>query len=263
MGLLRVALRLSTFTLVTLLAAFAHLLLLVPFWRSRQALADRVLHRWARMVSPILGMRVETEGPLPGHPCLLVSNHLGYLDIIALAHTQPLRFVSKDDVRDWPLMGPLVVSVRTLFIDRTRRTAVAQVNREIGAALGRGHGVVVFPEGTSSPGDDVLPFHASLLAAAQQASVPVCYAALTYHSPGDGSDPRESLCWWGGMEFFPHLINLLRIPSYTALVQFGPQPVAHMERKELARVLRDKVRALRTHPTVAEPRDCRPTAGNG
>ncbi len=111
-------------------------------------------------------------------------------------------------------------------------------------ALGRGDGVVLFPEGTSSAGDDVLPFRPSLLAGAAGGRLETSYAALGYRT-GDGDPPaRTAVCWWGGMTFPDHFRRLLTLRGVSARLTFGADVVRDDDRKRLARRLRGKVRAI-------------------
>jgi 1-acyl-sn-glycerol-3-phosphate acyltransferase len=99
---------------------------------------------------------------LPGN-LLIVANHISWLDIVVLNALQPSRFIAKAEMRRWPLVGPLSTACGTLYVDRARRHATHAVNRGAAAALARGEVITVFPEGTTTDGADVLPFHGSLL----------------------------------------------------------------------------------------------------
>lgn len=185
------------------------------------------------MVS-ILGVRIETRGPIPPAPCVLVSNHCGYVDIPVLACCANTVFVSKTEVRSWPLIGGAAAAIGTIFIDRKSRRTIPQVNAAIGAALDAGDRVVFFPEGTSTDGSAVLPFKSSLLEPAAQSGYPVFCAAVHYST--SPSDPPAALavCWWGDMEFTPHVLRLLRLSQIRAQVEFHPQPQQDTDRKLLA-----------------------------
>jgi len=149
--------------------------------------AERARHVqwWSEKALRLFGITLEIEGkPRPG-AALLVSNHVSWLDIVVIHAACPhARFVSKADVLRWPLLGWLIRSVGTLFIERERKRDALRVVHEVGAALGRGETVAVFPEGTTGAGATVLPFHANLLQAAIGGQVPVQAVALRYHEPG-------------------------------------------------------------------------------
>ena len=140
---------------------------------------------WSAKMLRLAGIALEVEGrPRPG-AALLVSNHVSWLDIAVIHAACPhARFVSKADVLHWPVLGWLIRSVGTLFIERERKRDALRVVHEVAAALGRGETVAVFPEGTTGAGAKVLPFHANLLQAAIADHAPVQAVALRYHEPG-------------------------------------------------------------------------------
>ncbi|MCB9898230.1 MAG: 1-acyl-sn-glycerol-3-phosphate acyltransferase [Planctomycetes bacterium] len=207
------------------------------------ALHDAIARTWARTVARILGLRTHTRGTPPRTPFVLVSNHLGYVDIVTLMTLVPATFVSRADVSGWPLMGRLARIGNTIFVDRDSRRDVVRANECIAGILAEGRGVVFFPEGTSSGGDSVLPFRSSLLDPAVKIGHPVHYASLSYTTP-DGSPPAsESVCWWGDMTFFKHFYGLLGLPGIEARVVFGPVAVSAASRHELAERLHHAVSA--------------------
>ena len=130
--------------------------------KNKRAARAAWLHRATRRHLKIFNLKPAVSGPIPARG-LIVSNHLSYLDILVLASVAPAAFVSKADVRGWPMFGWLATLGGTVFIERERRTHVGAVNREVERALADGVPVVVFPEGTSSAGANILPFRSSLL----------------------------------------------------------------------------------------------------
>ncbi|MDF3823608.1 lysophospholipid acyltransferase family protein, partial [Leptospira sp. 96542] len=121
---------------------------------------------WARALLRHLGLRVEVQGDVvsPG-PLLLVSNHISWLDIMSLHAARYCRFVAKADIQRWPLVGRLVTGAGTLYIQRDSRRDAMRVVQHIAERLRAGEVLAVFPEGTTSDGQDLLPFHANLLQA--------------------------------------------------------------------------------------------------
>ena len=216
----------------------------LPFLDSTKRSAARAawLHRWCRFASLILGLRLTIEGPAP-RSGLLVCNHLSYLDIIALSSLRPCVFVAKRDVRAWPLFGWLARAGGTIFVERDRRLAAATELARIRAALESGLLVVLFPEGTSSDGANVLPFKSSLLQAALAAGCPIAPAGITYRL-AHGSVAHE-VCYWRDMTLLPHLLNLLGKPHIESTIRFSPPKPRLGDRKALARALRAEVAALR------------------
>ncbi len=210
--------------------------------QARRAARARWLHRASRRHLKIFGYTADVAGPVPRRG-LLVTNHLSYLDILAIAAVTPAVFVSKSEVRDWPVFGWLASLAGTVFVDRQRRTHVGEVNDEIQKALEDGALVVVFPEGTSSNGTDLLPFRTSLLEPAARSKHPIATGWLHYDLT-DG-DAREEVCYWGDHTFFPHLLNLTGKKSVHATIRFGHFQKQTDDRKELARQLNVEVAKLK------------------
>lgn len=190
---------------------------------------------WARGTARIIGLTIDVRGTPPRSPFFLAANHLSYVDAVVLAATLDATFVAKSDVATWPLVGRLCAAVGTIFLDRTRKRDLLRVLPLLDAMLVAGDGVVVFPEGTTSDGSAVLPFRSSLFAAAARRELPVVLATLTYATPGGTAHPSRAVCWWGDMEFLPHLRALLALPSCTARVDFAATPIPAGDRKQMAR----------------------------
>jgi 1-acyl-sn-glycerol-3-phosphate acyltransferase len=143
-------------------------LLLYPFWRlaHRRHSPRRARALWLQVICKRLlrlwRTRIEVHGDVP-FSGLVVSNHLTYLDILVICSTTPAVFVAKREISGWPVFGWFAILAGTVFVDRSRRSVVADVANEVKQALGEGALVVLFPEGTSSDGSTVLPFRPSLL----------------------------------------------------------------------------------------------------
>ena len=210
--------------------------------QSQRAARAAWLHRSSRRHLKIFGCTANVSGEIPQNG-LLVANHLSYLDILAISAVTPAVFVSKADVRRWPLFGWLAALGGTVFVERERRTHVGAVNREIETALAAGALVVVFPEGTSSNGETVLPFRAPLLEPALRGRRAISVAWLHYELPA--GDAQQEVCYWGDHVFFPHLLNLLGQKNIRATLRFKKFPRATDDRKELAKQLRDAVLELK------------------
>jgi len=136
---------------------------------------------WARKMLHVMGLDLRVEGELVAGGTLLVANHVSWLDITALHAVVPhARFVSKSDVKSWPLLSRLAHAADTLYLERERKRDALRVVHLIAQALGDGQTVAVFPEGTTSDGRSLLPFHANLLQAAIAAEAPVQPVALRF-----------------------------------------------------------------------------------
>ena len=149
-----------------------------PFRSKLQRM--RTVGLWSRRMLRALGLTLSSSGTANAAGTLFVANHVSWLDILAIDSVQPARFVSKADVRHWPLIGWLVACGGTLFIERERKRDALRVVHLVAEALKDGELVAVFPEGTTSTGHALLPFHANLLQAAISTQAPVQPIALRY-----------------------------------------------------------------------------------
>jgi len=192
---------------------------------------------WAKLTNTLLRMRVVARGAPPRAPFFLVSNHLSYMDIVAFAARLDCVFIAKSEVANWPVLGLLCRSMGTIFVDRNSRMDVLRVNRLIERALRSGKGVLLFPEGTSTPGAEVLPFHSALLEPAVQQGCPVSFATVSYRTPSGQPPAHLSVCWWGEMSFMTHFYKLLHLKSVEATLVFGSHSIRADDRKVLARKL--------------------------
>ncbi len=200
---------------------------------------------WARACARSIGMKIKVYGTAPKPPFFLVTNHLSYLDIMFLWTQVDAVFVSKKEVKKWPLIGAIARALGTIFIDRNSRKDLPRVNEQITRALAEGHGVIVFPEGTISNGSDVLPFRTSLLAGLALRQDPVHVAFLSYQKPSDGSDPRETVCWSDTeVSFLGHFYRLAQISSFEAHLYFGQDVFQDPNRKVLAGKLHAHIKQL-------------------
>ena len=211
--------------------------------RGRALYQGRWSQRYGRWIARVLNLRLALQGRWRTVP-LLVCNHLGYLDIVALAAVAPVRFVAKAEVRHWPWFGWLARCAGTIFIQRRQSRNLIAVGNRLQQAVGEGTSVVLFPEATSTAGRSVLPFRSSLLAIAAQENWPVMPVWLGYEVTG-GEAARE-VCWWGEMTLLPHLWRLLGLVEIRVTVRVG-QPVRCGERKQLA------VQLHRTVCQLADP----------
>ena len=205
--------------------------------RARRAWRSAILRAWGRLVCAALGLRLERVGRPPEPPCMLVSNHLGYLDIPVLASQLGAVFVAKSEIARWPLWGPLSRTMGTLFVDRARLRDIPRVNTRIERALRRGERIVLFPEGGTAGGERVAPFRTGLLAPAVEGGHPVHFASLSY-ATGPADPPAAlAICWWGGVPFARHALGLLALERIEARLCFGERAITERDRKRLADAL--------------------------
>jgi len=200
------------------------------------------LSRSSRRHLKIFGYSGNVSGTVPKHG-ILFTNHLSYLDILAICSVTPAVFVSKSDVRSWPLFGWFAAIAGTVFVDRQRRTHVGEVNQEIEAALAAGALVVIFPEGTSTNSETILPFRTSLLEPAARGNHEISVGWLHYEL--EDGDARNEVCYWGDHSFFPHLLNMLGKRKIHATLRFAKFERTTDDRKELAKQLHAAVSELK------------------
>lgn len=202
-----------------------------------------IFRNWARATAALMGVRVEVEGRPPSGPVLLVANHLSYIDVIALAAGFDAAFIAKSEVAGWPLLGILSRQMGTIFIDRRRRRDILRVNALVERYLREGRSVILFPEGTTTGGEGVLPFKSSLLEPAARLGQSVRFATLGYRTHPLDPQPSESVCWWREMEFAPHLFRMFALRGIVAEVRFGETGIVAADRKALARSLHRAIAA--------------------
>jgi 1-acyl-sn-glycerol-3-phosphate acyltransferase len=239
---------------------FAYLALTLPlmplqalFVVMKSSLAVKLPLVYHRLCCRIFGIRLKVEGRRHAGVTLFAANHLSYLDITVLGAVLPASFISKDDVREWPLFGTLAKLQRTVFIERKRSRA--QEHRD--AMIERLHGgdsLILFPEGTSSDGNRILPFKSSLFAAlwhdAHEAGHPLAVQPVTLavtHLDGMpiGRDLRGLYAWVGDVPLGRHLwdfASLGRI-DVTVTLHEPVQAENFASRKELAQHCEQRVAA--------------------
>lgn len=202
----------------------------------------RCLQAGNRRVLRIVASRIELTGTPPAAG-LLVSNHLSYVDILLLGSLAPAMFVSKAEVKGWPVFGWFAALGGTVFVQRERRGHVGEVSDRIHALLAEKHLVILFPEGTSSDGREILPLKSALLEPAVGQKCPLSVACVSYEM-SDGL-VEQDVCYWGDMTLAPHFFKLLSKPRVTARVSFAEIQTPAADRKELAKQLHAEVVRLK------------------
>ena len=231
--------RISAYLGVTLTLIGVQALLLA----MKSPLATEFPRLYHRLCCRILGFRIATKGaPSERRPTLFVVNHVSYTDITILGALIKGSFVAKAEVARWPLFGVLAKLQRTVFIERRVHRAAAQ-RGAIASRLAAGDRLILFPEGTSSDGNRVLPFKSALFGAAEsepggpQVTIqPVSLAYVHLNGVPMGRLFRPFFAWYGDMEMAPHLWMLLGLGIVTVSVEFH-EPVnasAFPSRKALA-----------------------------
>ena len=203
----------------------------------------------------LLGVRVHVRGtPAAERPLMYVANHCSWIDIPVLSSITPLVFIAKAEIGGWPLVGLLARLQRTVFVDRSRRHATGDVNKEIASRMTDGDPVVLFGEGTSSDGNTVMPFRSALFGAVRDAlgdggrvhvqSVSVAYTRL--HGLPMGRQFRSVAAWYGDIGLTKHFFRVVREGAIDVIVTFGPilSVDADADRKALARATEASVRRM-------------------
>ncbi|MDP3527638.1 MAG: lysophospholipid acyltransferase family protein, partial [Hoeflea sp.] len=246
MAVLRILLVLSAFLALTLA--------LLPVQVVALGLGHSIMRRlprwWHRIMCRVVGLRVRTHGRLSSErPLLLVSNHVSWKDILVLGSVAELVFIAKSEVRTWPVLGWLARLQRSVFVERQERRKTGAQISEVSQRLIAGEVVVLFAEGTTSDGNRVMPFNASLFGAASAALrlapegkvhiQPVSIAYVGIHGMPMGRYHRPVAGWPGDVALGPHLLRVIRHGAIDVDVVFAEAiPFdAGTDRKKTARLV--------------------------
>ncbi|PAU93853.1 hypothetical protein CK503_09275 [Aliifodinibius salipaludis] len=211
--------------------------LMVVKWKNN------IITIWASLTANILGLKISSEGSPPKPPFFLVSNHVSYIDVVPLWYFLDGTFIAKSEVASWPFFGWGTQTLGVLFIDRKLQGDVHRMNNRIAESISDSQGIILFPEGTSSKGERILPFNSSLLNYPAEKEMPVSSVAITYRSLDAKRPAWSHVCWWGDMDFFPHFWELLKIKQVDVRVRFGGEIIDN-DRKELSKQLHKEVSQL-------------------
>lgn len=229
-------------------------------WAS-PALRLGLIREWSQKLLSLLGVSASIRGtPLDAASArvMVVANHVSWLDIYLLNSVRPLRFVSKSEVRSWPVVGWLAAKTGTLFLERARRRDAARVNDAVTAALNHGDCVAFFPEGTTTDGTHLRPFLAPLLQPAVDAGATLQPVALRYVLPDGSRDAAPA--YFGNMSLGESLTKVLARREIHAEIAFlDPIACVGQNRRELAK---QAEAAISSALNLAAPRTTPETAGD-
>jgi 1-acyl-sn-glycerol-3-phosphate acyltransferase len=215
------------------------------FPQLEQADRERHVHLWAQQMLAIAGIDLVVVGVPCAGPVLLVSNHVSWLDILVLHAAHYCRFVSKADVKRWPLVSTLASGAGTLYIERESRRDAHRMVQQMAEHLRAGEVLAVFPEGTTGDGVRLKPFHANLVQAAIEADRPVQPVALKFQD-GETGAPSFAPRYIDDDAFMGSVWRTLTAPRLRAVVSFGElQQAAGRTRRQWAQALREDIEALR------------------
>ena len=219
-------------------------------------------HAYHKFVASLFGIRIRVLGqPVKDQGVLLLANHTGWMDIVIFSAVMPLSFVAKSEVNSWPFFGTLARLQRSVFVTRQRRSQAGKARDDIRDRLLAGDALVLFPEGTSSDGNKVLPFKSALLGAAE-AKIggrhvlvqPVSTAYTGVHGIPMGRETRPLFAWYGDMELVPHLWEALKAGPLDVVMEFHPPlSLDTMDRKQLAKEAELAVRTGQTRALAGSP----------
>ena len=227
----------------------AALPLLVPAGR------ERTMRVWYRALLRALRIQLEVTGgdrfAAPGVGVLVVSNHVSWLDMVALGAVQPLRMVAKSEVRGWPVVGPLARRVGTVFVDRERLSTLPRTVEAVSGALAGGAAIGAFPEGTTWCGLAGGRFRPAVFQAAVDTATSVRPVALRYRLAGAGATTVASFV--GSITLWEAVIRVAGVQGLVVDVQLLPLlPPAGVDRRALATRAEAAVTVV-TLPRLAEP----------
>lgn len=191
---------------------------------------------------------------------LLVSNHMSYIDILVLSSIQPCVFVTSVDMGEQPFLGPMAEMGGSIFVERRHRRQISHDVNVMAETLRAGHNVVIYPEGTSSNGERVLPFKKSLLMSAVEAGVDIMPLTIKYievNGEPFSLENRDRLCWYGDMDFLSHFLGLMKVRGARAQLHFHePLPVTkETTRYELADQCHQLISRTYGEPFVGRSQD--------
>ena len=230
--------------LLHILVGFFTILLLFP--RLEQQQRQQRTQAWSLGMLRCIGIELIVKGDAAVRgPLLMVSNHMSWLDITALHAARFCRFVSKADIKKWPFIGMLASGIGTLFIERESRRDAMRVVHSMTASLQGGDVLGVFPEGTTSDGAGLLPFHANLFQAAIAADAPIQPVALQFIDTATGQRSTAA-CYINDDTLAESVWRALTAPNQAVVINFGePQFANGRDRRAWARDMQQAVADLR------------------
>jgi 1-acyl-sn-glycerol-3-phosphate acyltransferase len=237
-----------------LVRALSHILaglltILIRFPRLSQAQKEIRIQAWSLEMLARIAIKLVVSGAPPTQgPMLLVANHISWLDITSLHAARYCRFVSKADIKRWPLIGTLAAGVGTLFIERASRRDAMRVVQHMTESLRAGDVLAVFPEGTTADGVTLLPFHANLFQSAIAADAPVVPVALRFVDLATG-ERSDAPLYVGDDTLLGSVWRTLTAPNIAVVITFGePQRAQGRDRRAWAADLRTEIENLRLSP---------------
>jgi lyso-ornithine lipid O-acyltransferase len=214
---------------------FFGVLAIVHLWISVLRLPNRwkIVSRWIRgftwLMRRILKIKITVEGDagqLERGGCVIISNHFGYLDGIILGSLFPVIFVSKTEVKSWPLVGQWTTLCGTVFINRQKKGLIPLAVNEMSRKLKQQANILLFPEGAATNGERMLPFQTAPLAAPLRSGAIIVPITLAYQSVNEqplSAANRNLVYCYDDMPDAPHFWKLLALRQVEVRVTIQPR----------------------------------------
>jgi 1-acyl-sn-glycerol-3-phosphate acyltransferase len=227
----RAAIRLLIFPLVTLLCAVVALTMRLLGFSHRWVYS--VFQFWKRAMRIVLNIHVVQEGPVPHGAAVIMANHRSYLDVVMIPSKTPVVFVAKQSVKRWPIVGWGGDAMKTIWVNRNDEHSRKRTRKRILERLEEGQSIIIFPEGTTSVGPDVLPFKPGMFYAVAASPIAIVPVAIEYKNP--------NMAWVGQDTFIPHFLREFGAPKTEVKVGFG-EPMQGDDGEKLKEQVYDWVR---------------------
>ncbi|MGH1537626.1 MAG: lysophospholipid acyltransferase family protein [Gammaproteobacteria bacterium] len=204
----------------------------------------KIIQTWLHRSAEIIGIDIQIHGTAAQSPAFIVANHISWLDIIIISSVLPVSFLSKAEIRSWPIIGTLAAKAGTLFIHRGSKNGAAEAVDLVKVKLAAGHSVASFPEAKTTDGSSVKLFHARLFAAAIETHTPVQPVALRYPplKAKTATSINPIVPYVEGPNLVQHAFRIMCAKRTIAEVTLcNPFEVKEQARKELAQSARDAI----------------------
>lgn len=247
MRLLLATLKLGLTTIFTLTVFSVYMVAYFFIWITRipyEYIRNPFMTFWGKGMQLLLGVRLTIKGQPPVRPFLLFSNHLTYLDPILFFSHLDCTFVAKKEVRSWPIIGFMVYMMGVIFINREQKKDLLRVTDLVDQNINDKQGIVIFPEGTTSDGKQILPIRAPLLQLAFEDGNPLAYCVVTYQTGKGDPDASTHVCWSNHESFGKHVWKFASVKRTYATIHYGEKKLIASNRKELAEQLRKEMTLL-------------------
>jgi len=245
----------------------------IVLWRPRNGwrIVAEMTRRFVAMLMTIVGIRITVQGDLELldiEGAVIAANHLGYLDGFVLGSLFPVNFITKGEVRRWPVIGLWTKLCGTIYIDHQRKGKITMAVEEIIERLDQKANILIFPEGTSTNGEHLLPFQTAPFAAPLRTHAPVLPLTITYRKI-DGEPVaeknRDKVYWYGDMDFMPHFWGVLGLKRVEVAVRIhapietGQYKNNSLSRKQLSHACHNAIASglAQERQTLRAPRTSR------